>query len=598
MLVVLTIAFGFPAVVILAYGGLPVNHAEPTVRAVTGNEHKATQGNPKQQPQEPNTTPSSANGAVGNTRSDNSGEDSRGCLERSGKYVRAVFAGVRWNDLHVFARVLQWLFIGTFASLPALLFYLFDRQRLSTLRSTFFRSVLSIHPCLATYGDAQSVYGARVDEAFGDVPRDIFESSGLDTEAKTYQPRTGRLRGAKRLIVVVATLVITIGWMLCLSPVGKPLDGTSNEIAVLEYFVPAPAPIVFAFLGAYVFSIGSLFRLYVCSDLRPKAYAHVCVRVVTAIALGWAISVIPVSCESLGKDRQTMESNQDPNRAVSTQGTAQQSTTPSRNDGNAPSGGPSEGAFHSWNSTDLGGYASLLLAFTIGAFPSLGFAIIREFLRSRYRIRTWVPPYKEQLPLHNLDGINMYQRARLLDEGIENIENLAHADLVELLLQTRFPVPTLVDWTDQAILHLHIRSMPPSLPAPSPQHADKASKGANDKQRATEAQDDSEYYLRDVRILQSYGIRTATDLLRAYDRSKKEEPHKTQFLSVLGPAESEPKRLKLVLDAIEDDEWMPHLRYHRSLKRFSHRLLTLEDAEKRMIEHGVLDIECHDWVSP
>ena len=53
---------------------------------------------------------------------------------------------------------------------------------------------------------------------------------------------------------------------------------------------------------------------------------------------------------------------------------------------------------------------------------------------------------------------------------------LAHHDLVELMLPTRIPVPRLVDWTDQAILQLHV--------------------GAQDLAK-----------------LRSYGIRTATDLL-------------------------------------------------------------------------------------
>ncbi len=36
------------------------------------------------------------------------------------------------------------------------------------------------------------------------------------------------------------------------------------------------------------------------------------------------------------------------------------------------------------------------------------------------------------------------------------MEGLAHHDLIELLLQTRIPAPRLVDWTDQAILYLHV----------------------------------------------------------------------------------------------------------------------------------------------
>jgi hypothetical protein len=46
----------------------------------------------------------------------------------------------------------------------------------------------------------------------------------------------------------------------------------------------------------------------------------------------------------------------------------------------------------------------------------------------------------------------------LIDEGIENMENLAHAVLIELMLQTRIPLSTLIDWIDQSILFLYVGS--------------------------------------------------------------------------------------------------------------------------------------------
>ncbi len=38
---------------------------------------------------------------------------------------------------------------------------------------------------------------------------------------------------------------------------------------------------------------------------------------------------------------------------------------------------------------------------------------------------------------------------------MNNVEALAHHDVVDLMLATRIPVPRLVDWVDQAILYLH-----------------------------------------------------------------------------------------------------------------------------------------------
>jgi hypothetical protein len=281
--------------------------------------------------------------------------------------------------------------------------------------------------------------------------------------------------------------------------------------------MPKPIPVVFAFLGSYVFAVGLLFRLYVRSDLKPKAYAHICIRVITAMALTWAISTLP--------------------------------------------------AFRS----DIGNRALLMCAFVIGFFPSTGFAVINEFIRNRRWLFGRVPSLEEWFPLHHLDGINIYNRARLLEEGIENLENLAHSDLVELMLQTRIPLPTLVDWVDQAILYLHVGERRYA----SEQEGVEVSKepGAMIKQ------------------LRSYGIRTATDLQQAYDAARKRCLGE-KFLNILGTEAEKPKRLQVILDAIEDDEWMPHLRRCRDADRFADKIFTVEDFESQSQAPGKNPDEC------
>ncbi len=90
----------------------------------------------------------------------------------------------------------------------------------------------------------------------------------------------------------------------------------------------------------------------------------------------------------------------------------------------------------------------------------------------------------------------------MLEEGIENVENLAHADLVDLRLYTRIPLSRIVDLFDQAILYLHLG-------------------GDNIDQ------------LRYTRLyLRQQGIRTATDLKRAYDKTQ----NKPAFLEMVAAA--------------------------------------------------------------
>jgi hypothetical protein len=54
--------------------------------------------------------------------------------------------------------------------------------------------------------------------------------------------------------------------------------------------------------------------------------------------------------------------------------------------------------------------------------------------------------------LQQVSGINIWKEYRLEEEGIEEIENLATADVIELAVRTHFNVRTLIDWIDQAIV--------------------------------------------------------------------------------------------------------------------------------------------------
>jgi len=129
----------------------------------------------------------------------------------------------------------------------------------------------------------------------------------------------------------------------------------------------------------------------------------------------------------------------------------------------------------------------------------------------------------------------------LADEGITNVEGLAHHDLIQLLLQTRIPAPRLVDWTDQAILYLHVGTA-----------------------GATESEDGRGITRGDTLLcLKAFGIRTATDLEQAHW----EATHRDEldaFLKILPPAgDGMPPRLSVILDTIRDEEWMANLRYWR-----------------------------------
>lgn len=56
------------------------------------------------------------------------------------------------------------------------------------------------------------------------------------------------------------------------------------------------------------------------------------------------------------------------------------------------------------------------------------------------------------LPLSLIVGVNFWHEYRLEEEGIENVQNLATCDLIDLAVTTRYTLRTLLDWVDQAIL--------------------------------------------------------------------------------------------------------------------------------------------------
>jgi hypothetical protein len=150
-----------------------------------------------------------------------------------------------------------------------------------------------------------------------------------------------------------------------------------------------------------------------------------------------------------------------------------------------------------------------------------------------------VPSLREEHPLTNLEGMNLYDQARLLEEGIENVENLAHHNLFELMLRTRIPTARLVDLLDQAILYLHVSD---ALHTEDPSNAGHC----NDRSH-----------------LRVYGIRTATDLVRI----SAESDQALQALDGCGrtPSATGIPRYRIILNAMLDDEWMLHLLHWREV---------------------------------
>lgn len=219
--------------------------------------------------------------------------------------------------------------------------------------------------------------------------------------------------------------------------------------------LPPGDALSFGFLGAYLYFLQTLLRRYFQTDLRAGAYVSGYIRIVSAIV------VVTVLHAAIG------------------------AVTPAA--------------------------AMVAVAFVVGWFPPVG---LQWLLRvASRRLRGAVPSVEPAYPLNRLDGLNVWYEGRLLEEGVEDLENLMTANVVDVLLHTRVPVARLVDWIDQALLLIHLPAEPAALDQPGAFHRKRV-------KAVVAARDHPRHYLREC------GIRSATALLRALHESRDQADRK------------------------------------------------------------------------
>jgi hypothetical protein len=162
----------------------------------------------------------------------------------------------------------------------------------------------------------------------------------------------------------------------------------------------------------------------------------------------------------------------------------------------------------------VAGRAELAVAFVVGFFPLVGLQALQR-VTSRV-LRRFVPPVTSDYPLDQLDGFNLWYEARLTEEGVEDMQNLTTMNLVDVILHTRVPPGRLVDWTDQAFLLIHLERVDRGELNRLRQADQPAAAG-----RTALSGAQARLNLRRV------GIRTATDLLKAFSTEQDQPPQRT-----------------------------------------------------------------------
>lgn len=378
--------------------------------------------------------------------------------------------------------VLRSVFLIIVCLLPAVMYYLFIFSRKSSLLQEYFSNLsrLGLFDCqfrcvddsldrkyeseldrrvrvLSYIQKFEAVYGSIPSELTDEI-LDVTNPDNNDPKNPTFsrystgEALRGILTTETTLPVMLATLIIGLGWLLTLPPweiVNPNAHATITEKlgAVLQ---PGQVTIHFAFLGAYFFSVQMLFRRYIRKDLRANAYMAVSLRVILAVIGTWIVMKGASYLNFAGFD-----------------------TGPNSN-------------------------VMLVTAFVIGAFPPIAWQVIQTVLRTVTGARFFVPSLRTEMPVSELDGLTVWHEARLEEEDIENVPNMATADLVELMLHTRVPPERIIDWVDQAILYKQLGLG---------KKTDKRDKDHSDQKTKRQ-------------LLEEHGIRTASALIVAYKKSR------------------------------------------------------------------------------
>jgi len=90
-----------------------------------------------------------------------------------------------------------------------------------------------------------------------------------------------------------------------------------------------------------------------------------------------------------------------------------------------------------------------IIIFFIGFFPDQGLTWIAATAKKALGQQGGIT---KETRLSEIEGLSIWHQGRLMQEGIENVQNLATADVPALVVGTPFPVHQIVDWVDQAIL--------------------------------------------------------------------------------------------------------------------------------------------------
>lgn len=166
----------------------------------------------------------------------------------------------------------------------------------------------------------------------------------------------------------------------------------------------------FGFLGAYVYCLNLVYRRYTTLDLQPHVFLSCGVGLIAGMAFNFVAftAITNVAASTAAGDTEFK---------------------------------------------GIGAGAAAIMAFSLGYFPNLAIRWFGRVSRTSVHERQ---RRSDALPLSLIDGISELHESRLQDEGIDNVQNLASANIKDLIINTPFSALEIVEWTDQAVLYLYL----------------------------------------------------------------------------------------------------------------------------------------------
>lgn len=218
--------------------------------------------------------------------------------------------------------------------------------------------------------------------------------SGVNVHSKLYvqQDIEGLARKyfAASTLAIPSTLVTVLyfaGFLLCDSYLKLRFVEKSNAWLFPKEFVETTVPLLYAFIGVFVFNLGTMIRRLYLADISEQVFWGAVNRLL--LSMGLALVVMKSGLQNWGAE----------------------------------------------------------FYFSIGFLANI---VLDWLLEKALKLLNIAQPRQDELPLQMVRGINIWKAYRLEEEGIDNVQNLATADVVDLAVRTHYSARTLIDWIDQS----------------------------------------------------------------------------------------------------------------------------------------------------